>query len=140
MPAPTIKLGPLDHIALATADPARGERFYCDVLGFRVVPRPAFSFDGRWLVHESVGVMLHLIHQTDHHVSDDPIQTRGGHFAICCSDIDGAMAALEHRGIAFIEKRLPDYGYRQLFLRDPDGNVLELGEWPRDNPSLTSKP
>ena len=32
-----------------------------------------------------------------------------------------------------VERVLPDYGYRQAFFRDPDGNVLELGEWPPAN-------
>lgn len=29
-----------------------------------------------------------------------------------------------------IERVLPEYGYRQLFFNDPDGNNIELGEWP----------
>jgi glyoxylase I family protein len=125
-----IRLGRLDHVALPTSDAARGERFYSDVLGFRAVPRPSFSFDGRWLVHESVGVMLHLIHNDDLQESREGINSLRGHFAIRCEDIDAAKAALTARGVEFVEKQLPDYGYRQLFMQDPDGNVLELGEWP----------
>ena len=36
-------------------------------------------------------------------------------------------------GLDYVERVLPDYGYRQIFFRDPDGNVLELGEWPPSN-------
>lgn len=125
-----IFLGRMDHVALPTSDPARGERFYCDVLGFHAVPRPSFSFDGRWLVHDSVGVMLHLIHKEATAAPPSPLNTRQGHFALRCADIDGAIQVLTAHGIDFVERRLPDYGYRQLFLQDPDGNVLELGEWP----------
>ncbi|TWU25978.1 VOC family protein [Bythopirellula polymerisocia] len=131
MTAKPLQLGPMDHVALLSTDPARGERFYCDVLGFHAVPRPSFSFDGRWLVHEEVGVMLHLIHRADHKPSGEGFDTLNGHFAIGCPDIDGAVAVLKSHGVEFVEKKLPDYGYRQLFLRDPDGNLLELGEWPR---------
>lgn len=46
-------------------------------------------------------------------------------------DIDGALVALKEHCIDFVEKRLPAYGYRQLFFRAPDGNLRELGEWPR---------
>lgn len=120
----------MDHVALPTRDAERGERFYCDVLGFRTVPRPSFSFDGRWLVHESVGVMLHLIHNEDLGERRESINSLRGHFAIRCSDIDAAKKVLDARGIEYVEKRLPDYGYRQLFIHDPDGNTLELGEWP----------
>lgn len=125
-----IPLGRLDHVALPTSDAARGERFYCDVLGFQTLPRPSFSFDGRWLVHDAVGVMLHLIHNNDIATKCETINSLLGHFAIRCPDIDAAIAALNEHGIDFVERKLPDYGYRQLFMHDPDGNVLELGEWP----------
>jgi len=130
MTSQAIKLGGMDHLALPTANPARGETFYCQVLGFHVVPRPSFSFDGRWLVHDEVSVMLHLIHNGDHRVATGEINTRAGHFALRCPDIDGAIRVLTEHHVEFVEKRLPDHGYRQLFFRDPDGNVIELGEWP----------
>jgi glyoxylase I family protein len=125
-----IPLGRMDHVALPTGDAARGERFYCDVLGFHTVPRPSFSFDGRWLVHDAVGVMLHLIHNEDLAEKAGVINSMRGHFALGCADIDAAIGMLHEQGIEYIERRLPDYGYRQLFIQDPDGNVLELGEWP----------
>lgn len=129
----SILLGRMDHVALPTSDAARGEQFYCEVLGFHTVPRPSFSFDGRWLVHEAVGVMLHLIHNDDLAAQPTEINSLQGHFAIRCTNVDAAIEVLQQHNIKFVEKRLPDYGYRQLFLHDPDGNVLELGEWPARN-------
>ena len=120
----------MDHVALQTTDPVRGEQFYCNVLGFHTVPRPSFSFDGRWLMHEAVGVMLHLIHNKDFTAPSGPINSMCGHFALRCLDIDAAINTLREHSVQFVEKRLPDFGYRQLFIQDPDGNVLELGEWP----------
>lgn len=125
-----IPLGRMDHVALPTTDAARGEKFYCDLLGFHTVPRPSFSFDGRWLVHDAVGVMLHLIHNDDQPSKNEKLNTHHGHFALRCPDIDAAISVLRERGIEFVERCLPDYGYRQIFVQDPDGNVLELGEWP----------
>lgn len=130
MSAQPITIGQIDHLALPTTDAARGERFYCDLLGFRAVPRPSFSFDGRWLVHDNVGVMIHLIHSTNFNPATGPINTMNGHFALQCTDINGAIEVLKQHGIEFVERRLPDYGYRQLFFQDPDGNIIELGEWP----------
>lgn len=120
----------MDHVALPTSDAARGEKFYREVLGFRTVPRPSFSFDGRWLVHDAVDVMLHLIHAKDYERPTGPINTMRGHFALRCPDVDTALAVLRERGIEFVERQLPDYGYRQVFVQDPDGNIIELGEWP----------
>lgn len=130
MPQKPIPLGRMDHLALPTTDAARGERFYRDVLGFRAVPRPSFSFDGRWLVHDQVEVVIHLIHNSDFKPLPGPLNTMNGHFALQCTDIDSALEMLEQQGIEFVERRLPDHGYRQVFFRDPDGNIIELGEWP----------
>ena len=48
-------------------------------------------------------------------------------------DYDAAVAQLRAHGVEVLERVLPDYGYRQAFFRDPDGNVLEIGEWPPAN-------
>lgn len=125
-----LALGTLNHIGLPTADPDRSARFYCEVLGFRLVRRPAFSFDGRWLYREEVGPMIHLIHDASHKPPQGEINTRGSHFAMQCCEIDRAIAQLEAHGIKSVERVLPDHGYRQIFFHDLDGNVVELGEWP----------
>jgi catechol 2,3-dioxygenase-like lactoylglutathione lyase family enzyme len=46
------------------------------------------------------------------------------------ADYDRAVAQLREHGVSFVERVLPDYGYRQVFFHDPDQNVIELGEWP----------
>ena len=102
--------GQLNHIALPTTDPARAELFYVELLGFRVVPRPAFSFDGRWLYREEVGPMIHLIHVPDHQSPSGPIQTKGPHFAMQCLDIEAAVELLQNQNIEYVERSLPDFG------------------------------
>lgn len=131
MTPPPLLPGPLNHVALPSADPERGARFYCDVLGFVLTPRPSFSFRGSWLLRHEVGVMIHLIHDASLQPTPDvPINTRNHHLAMQVADYDGAVAQLREHGVEFVEHVLPDYGYRQVFFRDLDGNVLELGEWP----------
>jgi len=126
-----INPGPMNHVALSSEDPEESAVFYRDVLGFEVTPRPAFSFRGAWLWHRDVGVMVHLIHDEHFHRStSSSINTRTGHFAMHTSDYDAAVDHLRNREIEFVERVLPDYGYRQVFFRDPDGNIIELGEWP----------
>lgn len=135
MPAESLRPGHFNHIALPTADAERGARFYCEVLGFRLVPRPTFSFDGRWLYRAEAGVMIHLIHDEHHQPSSGPMNTRGHHFAMQSADIDNDLELLAQHRVETVERVLPNYdssetGYRQVFFRDPDGNVIELGEWP----------
>jgi glyoxylase I family protein len=126
--------GLMNHVALPTADPERTARFYVDVLGFRETPRPAFSFRGSWLFRREVGVMIHLIHDDRFTPDlDAPINTRINHLAMRVDDYNAAVDRLREHGVEVLERVLPTYGYRQAFFRDPDGNVLELGEWPPAN-------
>lgn len=131
MTPPPIEIGALNHLALPTADPERGARFYCDVLGFVRTPRPGFDFRGAWLLRPEVGVMIHLIHDKEFRPAESAaINSRGNHLAIHVDDFDEALRRLAAHGVRFVERVLPDYGYRQVFFHDPDGNVVELGEWP----------
>lgn len=121
----------MNHLALPTADPERGARFYCNVLGFVRTPRPGFSFRGAWLLRPEVGVMIHLIHDEHFRPPENAaVNSRGNHFAMQVADYDAAVRSLAEHGVRFVEHKLPDYGYRQAFFHDPDGNVVELGEWP----------
>jgi len=74
--------------------------------------------------------MVHLIHDPDHQPPEGPINTRGSHFAMQCYEIDQAIQQLKEHGVECVERVLPDHGYRQIFFSDPDGNIIELGEWP----------
>ncbi|QDS98708.1 VOC family protein [Adhaeretor mobilis] len=130
MPAP-LSVGPLNHLALPTIDPERASEFYCDVLGFEQTSRANFSFRGSWLLNRETGLMIHLIHDSDHSPAlNQPINTRTSHIAMQTADYDQAIEQLTEHAVAFVERVLPDYSYRQVFFRDLDGNVLELGEWP----------
>jgi catechol 2,3-dioxygenase-like lactoylglutathione lyase family enzyme len=127
-PIPT---GRLNHVALPTADPERGARFYREVLGFVETPRPAFSFRGAWLLKREVGVMIHLIHDESFQpASGKPINSRTNHIAMQVDGYDAAVKQLAAHGVEYVERVLPTYNYRQVFFHDPDGNTLELGEWP----------
>jgi len=130
MSAQNLEPGHFNHIALPTSDAKSCAHFYCEVLGFRVVPRPSFSFVGRWLYRAEAGVMVHLIENENHQPVAEPINTRGSHFAMQSSDISGDLRLLAKHGVETVERTLPDHGYRQVFFRDPDGNVIEIGEWP----------
>jgi catechol 2,3-dioxygenase-like lactoylglutathione lyase family enzyme len=130
MQPPAIDTGRLNHVALPTADPERGARFYRDVLGFVETPRPSFSFRGAWLLKREVGVMIHLIHSESFREYHGPINSRTNHIAMQVSDYERVVELLAAHGVEYAERVLPDYNYRQVFFHDPDGNTLELGEWP----------
>ncbi|KAL6074684.1 VOC domain-containing protein, variant 2 [Balamuthia mandrillaris] len=54
-----------NHVTKEVCDLEASRRFYCDVLGFQQVRRPAFKIDGIWLHGHNLG--LHLLCPTDNH-------------------------------------------------------------------------
>ena len=108
----------IHHVSINVTDVATSEAFYVDVLGLGVLPRPAFSFPGRWL-DAGAGRQVHLI-ETDRIPADV-----GQHFAFRVNDLDQLCAHLEARGVDVTEPKPVGAG-RQSFFHDPDGNRLEI--------------
>ena len=101
-------------------------RFYGDILNLPQIPRPAFTFPGAWF---SIGPVqqLHLIGERTQPVIAEP---RGNHFAMRVASIRAAEADLKAKNYLFTgPKQRPD-GMWQIFMRDPDGHVVELTELP----------
>lgn len=129
MPDP-IPVARFNHAALNASNVDASVAFYTQVLGFYEVPRPGFSFAGSWLYSDNLGMMLHLIQDERFEPIPTRDNTRRSHLAFRVEDIDRTLELLAEQDIPVIQRRLPDYGYRQLFIHDPDGNLIELGEWP----------
>ncbi|QDU57484.1 VOC family protein [Aeoliella mucimassa] len=126
----SIAVSRFNHAAVNASDVAASVAFYTQVLGFYEVPRPSFSFAGSWLYSEGLGMMLHLINDDRFTPIAERENTRRSHLAFRVADIDRTLELLAEHQVPVIQRRLPDHNYRQLFIHDPDGNLLELGEWP----------
>lgn len=111
----------LHHSSIRVANLARAIAFYEGVLGLRPIPRPDFGIPGRW--YGIGGGQLHLIEGAAPPAALDP---SGPHFALAVMDLDAARRELADLGIATL-----DPGGNQLWLQDPDGNVIELTDAPR---------
>lgn len=125
-----LAIGRFNHVTLNCRDVERSIAFYRDLLGMRLMKRPGFSFAGAWLYRDGLGMMIHLNEIDGLPDPPEQIQTRHRHIAFRAEEFDAAVADLAERGIPFESRQLPDLGYRQAFLHDPDGNIIELGEWP----------
>ncbi len=120
------------HIARVTSHFDAAHAFYCDVLNFKPIERPNFSFPGAWLYN--YGVQIHLIATgTDEAKKYDP-GTRVDHVAFFVKDVDRSMQILEEHGIEYRTSVVPQTGVVQVFFQDPDGNFIELGTYPEINP------
>ncbi len=110
----------IHHVALNVRNLNDALAFYEGALGFTLMPRPDFGFDGAWL--QAGASQVHLIEVDDAH--PDARQ----HFALQVADLETTVAALEEKGLTV--RRAPhfDGAGHQAFIRDPSGNRIELNQ------------
>lgn len=109
----------IQHVSLNVDDNAAAVEFYVDVLGLEIIDRPDIGIAGTWLQAPN-GVQIHLIELPGGGADSN-------HFALEVADIDAAIAGVRAKGVD-----APDWGDigtgRQVFLRDPSGNIVELNQ------------
>jgi catechol 2,3-dioxygenase-like lactoylglutathione lyase family enzyme len=124
---PFMKILQLNHVALHVSDLAASCRFYEQSLELKQIDRPAFDFAGAWYElapasQDAPRQELHLIARAP----ENAMPPRERHIALLVESIERAEAHLRSLGVLFQPpKRRPD-GALQIFLRDPDGHVIEL--------------
>jgi catechol 2,3-dioxygenase-like lactoylglutathione lyase family enzyme len=124
---PAITVAGYSHVAVMVDDLDAALAFYCDVLGFSVLPRPDFGpmARGAWLQLGTAQVHLGIVEEMG--------PTTGfPHLAlhIPADAWDETMEAISARGLEFLlpPSEREDFGtrVRAAFIRDPAGNVIEL--------------
>jgi len=114
----------LNHVSFPVRDLERSLRFYRDLLGLVPIPRPDFGFPGAWLA--AGDAQVHLIEVTDDVPVGSPppsLNPLAGHTAFAVRDYAAAVAALEAAGVEILPT---SEQMGQLWLKDPDGHVIEL--------------
>ena len=121
-----INIEGIHHVSVAVTDLTRAKAFYESVLGLQEIPRPNFITSGAWY---ALGCQqLHLIVYPKGQTlrPNGGIDTSDGHIAIRVADYEEAILQLKKCGIDFVERPTSTAGFPQIFLTDPDGNVIEL--------------
>ncbi len=109
----------VQHVSINVDDTEAALAFYVEGLGLTPIPRPDIGIAGAWLIAPN-GVQVHLIELPG---GGNP----NNHFALDVVDIDAAIAAVREAGIE--AGNWNDIGTgRQVFLRDPSGNIVELNQ------------
>jgi glyoxylase I family protein len=121
-----IAIQTLHHVSINVTDLDRARRFYSGVLGLVEIDRPAFDFPGAW--YRLGDRQLHLIvHPPTHSLrGTTEISSREGHFAVAVRSYDDARTHLETAGVPFDARPRGRTPWAQIFLSDPDGNLIEL--------------
>ena len=132
----------INHFSIRTADLEASRRFYADVLGLTVGPRPAFPFPGLWMYRGDHGdvanAVVHII-GTAREEQDgldgylgkrDETKLQGtgtiDHVAFFAEGLATMLEHLRTSGVAFRQRTVPSIGLHQVFLDDPNGCVIEL--------------
>jgi glyoxylase I family protein len=126
----------LHHVSLPVADLDRATAFYRDILGLREIERPPFDFPGAWF--ELGDGHLHLIGEPKNptYRNGKSLDPGDVHFAVRVASFDDAVAFLESKGYrtdvertdprAMIVDPHATAGFPQIYIFDPDRNVVEI--------------
>ena len=115
------------HVSVTVTDVAKAREFYSDTLGFQEIARPAFNFPGIWY---SLGgdLQLHIILNDQlvrPAVEREKIEARYPHFALWTDDCDATADRIGQLGLVCRDVFSGPTGLRQVFIKDPDGNMVE---------------
>jgi glyoxylase I family protein len=129
----------LHHVSVVVTDIERSRQFYVEMFGLELLPRPKFDSVGLWL--GAGPLQVHVIQSQAGTFRPKSIaSTVDTHFAFRTSDFDGFIAhatALGFREDApegdpkrLMMRRHGPAGFPQVFLLDPDNNIIEVNGAP----------
>jgi catechol 2,3-dioxygenase-like lactoylglutathione lyase family enzyme len=116
----------LHHVSVSVVNLEACRNFYRDVLGLKEIERPPFDFPGIWFGIGPNGQQLHLIVHQGETLRKGPIDTRDGHFALRVRSYKQAKEWLDQCGVQYEARPHAKAGFPQIYVLDPDRNVVEL--------------
>lgn len=123
----------LDHVNIQTEDVAATARFFADLLD--LAPRSPYPGADMaavtWMFDAQDRAIVHITRPGATFAEDAEIEpgpdTRALHHVAFECDGHGAMVARLHQlDLAFRSRHIAAIGLKQLFVRDPNGVLLEL--------------
>jgi catechol 2,3-dioxygenase-like lactoylglutathione lyase family enzyme len=118
----------LDHVNIVVDDLAGAARFYADLLGLE--PRAGASPQSvQWMYDARGRPIIHLNAREASRAYDRPMGAGPTgpihHVAFECSGYEEMVQRLTERALGH-QVRLGSAGFRQIFVHDPNGVLLEL--------------
>jgi glyoxylase I family protein len=117
----------LHHVSVCVSDLGRAKQFYGEVLGLSELARPDLGFPGAWYAVGDNQELHLIVHPPSKTMRGTPeIDGRDGHFAFRVSSYEETLARLRERQVAVIESPHNKTPWAQIYVTDPDGNVIEF--------------
>jgi glyoxylase I family protein len=121
-----IAIESIQHVSVSVTDLTRARRFYTEVLGLSEIPRPDFDFAGAWfgIGDQQIHLIVHPGARTLRGTTE--IGTRDGHVALRVRSYHETLEHLRAHAIPCLERPHNKTPWAQIYVTDPDGNVVEL--------------
>ena len=117
----------MHHVSVAVTDLERAKHFYGEVLGLCERPRPDLGFPGAWYDVGTTQELHVIVHPTARTIrGTSAIDGREGHVAFRVASYDDMLARLRAHRVPLIESRQNATPWAQIYVTDPDGNVIEF--------------
>jgi catechol 2,3-dioxygenase-like lactoylglutathione lyase family enzyme len=150
-----MKITRVDHVSFTVGELERSAAFYSR-FGFEPFKRYVSAgpdvdegtatenadMEIVWLKHPVGGPMLELIRYMNYPAERSALNSRVGaaHLCFATADIAAAEQELRSAGAQFLSAPHQDeFGMRWVYLRDPDGNVVELVQDPPTSTDATTQ-
>jgi catechol 2,3-dioxygenase-like lactoylglutathione lyase family enzyme len=139
----------IDHYSIRTLDVEASRKFYTEIIGLAVGPRPPFKFPGLWLYNgEPPDDLDHadgnygIVHVMgvdrdnpqaliDYMGGADPDTELGStgaldHVALAVTGRASMIERCRRNNVSYFERAVPLLGLHQVFIKDPNGITIEL--------------
>ncbi len=143
-----MKINKLDHVSIGTDKLEETRAFFCDLLGLEVGNRPALKSTGYWL-YAGEDAIIHLVEKDSNELEDAAYEAgkekpkewekaesenlvetgMDDHIALSVEKSADLVQYMRDNSIAYWDRLLADRPLYQVFVRDPNGVILELNDY-----------
>lgn len=116
----------LHHVSLNVTDITKSKEFYGQVLCLPELRRPPFDFEGAWYAAGNQQIHLLVLPESQTIRRNPSLSSREGHVALRVKSYEESREWLKKHDVDVLEKPNSISGFAQLFVADPDGNLIEL--------------
>jgi catechol 2,3-dioxygenase-like lactoylglutathione lyase family enzyme len=119
----------LFHVAIKTSDLDATIKFYSEILGLELSPRPDFGFPGAWLAVPGGPPIVHIYAGGPARDANGRVPHGTGsldHVSLTVSGWDECLARVKARDLDWRAQVIPGINLWQIFVFDPSGVLLEL--------------
>ena len=119
----------LFHVAIKTPDLDATVKFYTEVLGMELAPRPNFGFPGALLAQPNGPPIIHIYAGSAATGPDGKVPAGTAaldHVSLTVTGWDDCLARIQQRGFDWRASIVPGTTLWQIFVHDPSGVMLEL--------------